>query len=75
MASVVVEACRASANCLGRDKIDLYQLHYAHDHALILRNVVRAFGISSEILPDQDEQYWDGLARVYEQGVAANVHI
>jgi pyridoxine 4-dehydrogenase len=72
MASVVVEACRASANRLGRDKIDLYQLHYSD--ALILRNV-RAFGISSEILPDQDEQYWDGLARAYEQGVAANVGV
>lgn len=58
----VIEACKASLQRLKcSDKIDLYQMHYADR------------GIFGQFI--QDEQFWDGLASCYHDGLVANVGV
>lgn len=65
-AESVVEACRASAERLGVDSIPLYQIHFPD-----LIQPFKAFGLERR----KDEEYWEGLARCYELGLAANVGV
>lgn len=65
-AESVVEACRASAERLGVQQIPLYQVHWPD-----IIQPFKAFGIERR----KDEEYWDGLARCYELGLAANVGV
>jgi pyridoxine 4-dehydrogenase len=62
----VVKACLESAQRLGVDRIDLYQIHYADK----LQTCVQ-LGLAKE----KDDIYWDGLAECYHQGLAANVGV
>ena len=65
-AESVVEACRASAARLGVKQIPLYQIHFPD-----IIQPFKAFGLERR----KDEEYWDGLARCYEEGLAANVGV
>mmetsp|Transcript_38705 Transcript_38705/g.125156 ORF Transcript_38705/g.125156 Transcript_38705/m.125156 type:complete len:354 (-) Transcript_38705:110-1171(-) len=65
-AESVVEACRASAERLGVEQIPLYQIHFPD-----LIQPLKAFGLERR----KDEEYWEGLARCYEMGLAANVGV
>mmetsp|Transcript_46616 Transcript_46616/g.77062 ORF Transcript_46616/g.77062 Transcript_46616/m.77062 type:complete len:346 (+) Transcript_46616:124-1161(+) len=65
-AEAVVEACRASAERLGVKQVPLYQIHFPD-----LIQPFSAFGIEQR----KDDSYWEGLARCYELGVAANVGV
>jgi len=65
-ASSVVEACRASAERLGVEQIPLYQIHWPD-----IIQPFKAFGLERR----KDEEYWDGLARCVEEGLAANVGV
>ena len=63
-AESVVEACRASAERLGVESIDLYQIHFPD-----IIQPFKAFGLERR----KEEEYWDGLAKCYELGLATNV--
>lgn len=65
-AESVVEACRASAERLGVEKIPLYQIHFPD-----LIQPFKAFGMEKR----KDEAYWEGLAKCYELGLADNVGV
>jgi len=65
-AESVVEACRQSAERLGVETIPLYQIHFPD-----IIQPFSAFGMSRR----KDEEYWEGLARCYEEGLAANVGV
>ena len=65
-AESVVEACRASAERLGVEQIPLYQIHFPD-----IIQPLKAFGLERR----KDEEYWEGLARCYELGLAANVGV
>ena len=62
----VVEACRASAERLGVERIPLYQIHFPD-----LIQPLGALGIERR----KDEEFWEGLARCYELGLAENVGV
>ena len=65
-AESVLEACRNSAERLGVSQIPLYQIHFP--------DIIQPFsplGLSRR----KDEEYWEGLARCYEEGLAANVGV
>uniref|UniRef100_A0A7S4W2B6 NADP-dependent oxidoreductase domain-containing protein n=1 Tax=Ditylum brightwellii TaxID=49249 RepID=A0A7S4W2B6_9STRA len=65
-AESVVQACQASAQRLGVDSIDLYQIHWPD-----IIQPLKSIGIEKR----KDEQYWDGLAQCYHQGLAKNVGV
>lgn len=65
-AEAVVSACRASAERLGVDQIPLYQIHWPD-----IIQPLKPFGIERR----KDELIWGGLARCYEEGLAANVGV
>ena len=65
-AESVVEACRQSAERLGVETIPLYQIHFPD-----IIQPFSALGLSRR----KDEEYWEGLARCYEEGLAANVAV
>ena len=65
-AESVVEACRASAERLGVEQIDLYQIHFPD-----IIQPFKAFGLERR----KEEEYWDGLARCYELGLCSNVGV
>ena len=65
-ADSVVEACKASAERLGVDCIPLYQIHFPD-----IIQPFKAFGLERR----KDEEYFEGLARCYELGLAANVGV
>lgn len=65
-AESVVDACRASAERLGAEQIPLYQIHFPD-----IIQPFKAFGLEKR----KDELYWEGLARCYELGLAANVGV
>lgn len=65
-ADSVVEACRASAERLGLEKIDLFQIHFPD-----IIQPFKAFGFERR----KEEEYWDGLAQCYKLGLAANVGV
>lgn len=62
----VVEACRASRDRLGVDKIDLYQIHMPD-----IVQPLRVFGYVNQ----KDRDYWEGLARCVEQGLCKEVGV
>lgn len=65
-AQSVVEACRGSASRLGRESVDLMQVH--------MPDVIQpfaAFGAADR----REEAHWDGLAECYLSGVAKNVGV
>ena len=62
----VVDACRASAERLGVEQIPLYQIHFPD-----IIQPFKAFGLEQR----KDEVYWEGLAKCYELGLAANVGV
>lgn len=63
----VVAACRASAERLGVDSVDLYQVHWP-DFGLPLQRFLPSQG-------PQDDLIWEGLAKCYELGLAKNVGV
>ena len=65
-AESVVEACRASAERLGVSQVPLSQIHWPD-----IIQPFKAFGLEKR----KDELYWEGLARCYELGLAANVGV
>ena len=65
-ADSVVEACKVSAERLGVKQIPLYQIHFPD-----IIQPFKAFGFEER----KDEAYWEGLARCYEMGLAANVGV
>ena len=65
-ADSVVEACRKSAERLGVSQIPLYQIHFPD-----IIQPFKAFGLERR----KDELYFEGLARCYEEGLAANVGV
>ena len=62
----VVAACRASAQRLGVEAIDLYQIHWPD-----IIQPLSLIGIEQR----KDEVFWEGLARCYELGLAKNVGV
>ena len=62
----VLQACRASADRLGVDSIDLYQIHWPD-----IIQPLKALGVE-EI---KDQTYWDGIAECYQQGLIRNVGV
>ena len=62
----VVAACKASRERLGVEQIDLYQIHFPD-----IIQPLKSFGLERR----KDEEYWEGLARCYELGLAANVGV
>jgi len=65
-ASDVVDACKASAERLGVDSIDLYQIHWPD-----IIQPFKPFGLDRR----KDEIFWDGIAQCYEQGLAKNIGV
>jgi pyridoxine 4-dehydrogenase len=62
----VVDACKQSAERLGVEQIDLYQVH--------MPDIVQPFKIFGKA-ESKDEIYWDGLAECYNQGLVKNVGV
>lgn len=65
-ASSVVAACRGSAARLGRESVDLMQVH--------MPDVIQPFapfGMESR----REEAHWDGLVECYRSGLAKNVGV
>ena len=62
----VVLACKASAERLGVESIDLYQIHWPD-----IIQPLKAFGIEEK----KDELYWDGISECYHQGLIKNVGV
>ena len=60
----VVAACQASRERLGVEQIDLYQIHFPD-----IIQPLKPFGLERR----KEEEYWDGLARCYEAGLAESV--
>ena len=65
-ADSVVQACRDSCERLGVSQIPLYQIHFPD-----IIQPLKSFGLERR----KDEEYWEGLARCYELGLAANVGV
>jgi len=65
-ASSVVEACAMSRERLAVDQIDLYQIHMPD-----IVQPLKGFGLDKR----KDEQFWDGLAECYLQGLVKNVGV
>jgi pyridoxine 4-dehydrogenase len=65
-AESVVEACKASAERLGVEQIPLYQIHWPD-----IIQPFKAIGLERR----KDEEFWEGLARCQELGLAANVGV
>eukprot|EP00585_Thalassiosira_rotula_P002783 CAMPEP_0196148396 /NCGR_PEP_ID=MMETSP0910-20130528/27637_1 /TAXON_ID=49265 /ORGANISM="Thalassiosira rotula, Strain GSO102" /LENGTH=363 /DNA_ID=CAMNT_0041411087 /DNA_START=95 /DNA_END=1183 /DNA_ORIENTATION=+ len=64
--SSVVEACKASAERLGVEKIPLYQIHWPD-----IIQPFKSFGYENR----KDELFWDGLAECYLSGLVENVGV
>jgi pyridoxine 4-dehydrogenase len=62
----VVDACKQSAERLGVEQIDLYQVH--------MPDIVQPFRIFGKA-ESKDEMYWDGLAECYNLGLVKNVGV
>jgi pyridoxine 4-dehydrogenase len=62
----VVDACKQSAERLGVEQIDLYQVH--------MPDIVQPFRIFGKT-ESKDEMYWDGLAECYNLGLVKNVGV
>ncbi len=62
----VVDACKASADRLGVEAIDLYQIHWPD-----IIQPLKAFGVEEV----KDEKYWDGIAKCYNMGLIKNVGV
>ena len=62
----VVDACRASAERLGVESIDLYQIHFPD-----ILQPFKPLGFERR----KDEEFWEGLARCHELGLAKNVGV
>jgi pyridoxine 4-dehydrogenase len=62
----VVDACKQSAERLGVEQIDLYQVH--------MPDIVQPFRIFGKA-ESKDELYWDGLAECYNLGLVKNVGV
>ena len=62
----VVNACKASADRLGVEAIDLYQIHWPD-----IIQPLKAFGVEEV----KDEKYWDGIAKCYNMGLIKNVGV
>eukprot|EP00445_Apocalathium_hangoei_P002562 CAMPEP_0203859808 /NCGR_PEP_ID=MMETSP0359-20131031/12064_1 /ASSEMBLY_ACC=CAM_ASM_000338 /TAXON_ID=268821 /ORGANISM="Scrippsiella Hangoei, Strain SHTV-5" /LENGTH=486 /DNA_ID=CAMNT_0050776789 /DNA_START=139 /DNA_END=1599 /DNA_ORIENTATION=+ len=65
-AKAVVEACRGSAARLGRESVDLMQVHMPD-----IIQPFAAFGVENR----REEAHWDGLAECYHEGLAKNVGV
>lgn len=65
-AQAVVDACAGSAARLGRESVDLMQVHMPD-----IIQPFRAFGIENR----REEAHWDGLAECYHSGIAKNVGV
>merc|ERR1719359_1398381 len=65
-AQSIVDACRGSAERLGRESVDLIQIHMPD----IIQPFAR-FGVENR----REEQHWDGLAECYHSGLAKNVGV
>lgn len=65
-AQSVIDACRGSARRLGRDSVDLMQVHMPD-----IIQPFSAFGIENR----REEAHWDGLAECYHLGLAKNVGV
>lgn len=62
----VVQACQESADRLGVESIDLYQIHMPD-----IVQPFRAFGWDKP----KDEIYWDGIAECFHRGLVKNVGV
>jgi pyridoxine 4-dehydrogenase len=62
----IVDACRGSASRLGRESVDLIQIHMPD-----IIQPFAAFGFENR----REEQHWDGLAECYHSGLAKNVGV
>jgi len=62
----VVSACARSAQRLGVESIDLYQIHHPD-----IVQPFRKFGLANP----QDDQLWEGLADCVERGLVRNVGV
>lgn len=67
----VVEACEASRQRLGVDKIDLYQIQMPD----IVQPFARVPGAPEEWSKPKDEIYWQGMVECYKRGIIANVGV
>jgi pyridoxine 4-dehydrogenase len=65
-AQSIVEACRGSAKRLGRDSVDLIQIH--------MPDIIQPFAVLG-IENRREEEHWDGLAECYHSGLAKNVGV
>ncbi len=65
-AQSVVDACRGSASRLGRESVDLMQVHMPD-----IIQPFKAFGVENR----REEAHWDGLAECYLEGLATNVGV
>jgi pyridoxine 4-dehydrogenase len=65
-ASAIVDACRGSAERLGRDSVDLMMVHMPD----VIQPFAR-FGVENR----REEEHWDGLAECYLSGLAKNVGV
>jgi len=65
-AQSVVDACRGSASRLGRESVDLMQVHMPD-----IIQPFKAFGVERR----REEAHWDGLAECYLSGLATNVGV
>merc|ERR1719311_1520959 len=65
-AQSIVDACRGSAERLGRESVDLIQIHMPD----IIQPFAR-FGVENR----REEEHWDGLAECYHSGLAKNVGV
>lgn len=64
--SDVVDAARASAERLGVDSIDLYQIHFPD-----IIQPFAPFGLDRR----KEEEYWEGIAMAYEEGIIKNIGV
>jgi pyridoxine 4-dehydrogenase len=62
----IVDACRGSASRLGRESVDLIQIHMPD-----IIQPFAAFGVENR----REEEHWDGLAECYHSGLAKNVGV
>ena len=65
-AQSVVDACSGSAARLGRESVDLMQVHMPD-----IIQPFKAFGVEKR----REEAHWDGLAECYLSGIAKNVGV
>merc|ERR1719171_2262127 len=65
-AQSIVDACRGSADRLGRESVDLIQVHMPD-----IIQPFAAFGVENR----REEAHWDGLADCYHEGLAKNVGV